>query len=606
MSNAYPPRFKGKGPGLVPKVSTQAGKLLKDDGTWATQALELQGEVAGGSIAAATGFDPGDFFYINASGGGFTAGKWAISDGTNWIEVDSIAGLLPAASQAEVNAGTVTGKYVDPATLHGYVEPQLAARAPSSGLHFPAASVSAYARAAAVDVSGSDVFLRFVGVYPTHTTGLGESIIELIGDASPANNRIQLYTLGAPSLSLNIRDTASNTSVLIADTSALEGMWCDMVLTIDASTYAYTLYNLGQVIASGTLSAGQQAAYTAITGIAFFNVGGRSGSYGSSGVRARVEYGNVALTADEVATLHAYGWAALPQYIGAATGDARITSVGRNSDFAEATSDWAILGSSAGVTLNTTETAGALYYYTTGTGTAIRRFGLDMTYVTTPPTAGKQVTLVINASAAHSDLTVSLLDAGSVSVGLSAQSVKVGTNVYRFTCTGTAAVLRFESATTGITRLSSVLLNVGLQGSWDFSTGAGYQQRDLSGAGNRMLLTTTGVSRLVSDERLTVVHDFAFSGTTPLQMLGQPVIPDLNWRLDFITAESDTGVNINMGNASGGSQLVASEALTANTPKELTIVSGARLPTTLNVWGQSSATANVRVAAVYSKINTQA
>lgn len=128
MSFAYPPRFKGKGPGLVPKVSTQAGKLLKDDGTWATQALELQGEVAGGSIAAATGFDPGDFFYINASGGGFTAGKWAISDGTNWIEVDSIAGLLPAASQAEVNAGTVTGKYVDPATLHGYADPQLAAK----------------------------------------------------------------------------------------------------------------------------------------------------------------------------------------------------------------------------------------------------------------------------------------------------------------------------------------------------------------------------------------------------------------------------------------------------------------------------------------------
>lgn len=34
MSNIYPPVFKGKGQGLVPKVGTQTGKHLSDDGTW--------------------------------------------------------------------------------------------------------------------------------------------------------------------------------------------------------------------------------------------------------------------------------------------------------------------------------------------------------------------------------------------------------------------------------------------------------------------------------------------------------------------------------------------------------------------------------------------
>ncbi len=130
MTQLTPAQFKGRGAGLVPRVGTQAGKLLKDDGTWATQALEMQGEVAGGSIAAASGFDPGDFFYINATAGGFTEGKWAISNGSSWVEVDSISGLLPAASQSEVDGGTVTGKYVDPATLAGNVRPQFAARTP--------------------------------------------------------------------------------------------------------------------------------------------------------------------------------------------------------------------------------------------------------------------------------------------------------------------------------------------------------------------------------------------------------------------------------------------------------------------------------------------
>jgi len=182
--------------------------------------------------------------------------------------------------------------------------------------------------------------------------------------------------------------------------------------------------------------------------------------------------------------------------------------------------------------------------------------------------------------------------------GDSFTNIGAGSNAtgVEFTATGTTATTYTNGST---------VTGIGVAGSWDFNDGAGYQQRDLSGGKRPMTLSTTGVQRLVPGETLVVIHDFSFSGTTSLQMTGQAVLPDLDWRLNFLTIETDTDVNITAGNVSSGTQLVTSEAVTADTPKELTIVAGSRIPTTANVWFTSSATATAKVVAHYSKIQTQ-
>lgn len=138
MSALYPPVFRGLGPGLVPRVSAQSGRVLLDDGSWVSFPLNFLGSVAGGSVPAADSVNAGDAYYVSSTGGSYTEGDWIVSNGTAWSVVDftslaplastTVPGRIEIATQAEGDAGTAADRAVPPTVLHGFALPRFAAR----------------------------------------------------------------------------------------------------------------------------------------------------------------------------------------------------------------------------------------------------------------------------------------------------------------------------------------------------------------------------------------------------------------------------------------------------------------------------------------------
>lgn len=472
----------------------------------------------------------------------------------------------PAADDYEVLDGATNGTRK---ILASRRESMLAARPPSSGLHITA--TGAQRTTHAVRALGTGNFSFDLSIPVMGAVGPAAAIWY---SAASGNNRVQVRLSTGRVLSLRFTDGSGTETDYTLGTYALTvGGSHDLSLAADRAGNA-VLYDFGAEVASVDISAAATIELAASA---------TAGLYGAFlGVVDRPRLWNVALDDTEESTVFARGPAGLPLYVYAA--GARLRYI---TDFSSST-NWSLAGGS-------TISSGKLNI--PDAGSAYTSFGTGLTDF-------------LKGAIATFTVTVDSITAGNLTYfngsGYIPFAAAPGTYTITFTAVGIVAALIFKSVGGDVVADDFSFTSRGLSGSWVFDgTGAGYQERDLSGAGNPMLLTTTGVSRLAPSNTVRVVHDFAFSGTTPLQATGQSVLPDLNWRLDWITAESDTSVNTNFGNVSAGSQIVAAEALTANTPKELTIVSSARIPTTLNLWGQSSATANVRITAQYTRISTQ-
>lgn len=136
-SAIYPPTFKGGQPGLVGRGDA-SGKLYRDDGTWVTGLGNYSGELAGGSVPA-TSTSAGDWYVINTAGTSqsitWAVGDIAIYEGTsgNWSQVAGTGWGVPQATQTNMDDGDAD-VYADPEVIHGYVNPQFAARAPRQGV----------------------------------------------------------------------------------------------------------------------------------------------------------------------------------------------------------------------------------------------------------------------------------------------------------------------------------------------------------------------------------------------------------------------------------------------------------------------------------------
>lgn len=132
MSELYPPVFKGKAPGLVPK-SEQAGKILRDDG-WVTALGNFISDLDGGSVPA-TSTAAGDWYAISTAGTSqsitWAVGDIAIYEGTsgNWSKIPGASWGVAQASQSDMDDGAAD-KYADPEVIHGYTNPRFASRAP--------------------------------------------------------------------------------------------------------------------------------------------------------------------------------------------------------------------------------------------------------------------------------------------------------------------------------------------------------------------------------------------------------------------------------------------------------------------------------------------
>lgn len=106
--------------GLAPQpLAGDEAKFLRGDATFAAQAINFIGGVAGASVPA-TATTKGDFYIITAAGTSqsktWAIGDWAIYNGSSgsWTQQTTPAGF---ASNAETLAGALTSKAVTPASL---------------------------------------------------------------------------------------------------------------------------------------------------------------------------------------------------------------------------------------------------------------------------------------------------------------------------------------------------------------------------------------------------------------------------------------------------------------------------------------------------------
>jgi hypothetical protein len=117
-----------------------------------------------------------------------------------------------------------------------------------------------------------------------------------------------------------------------------------------------------------------------------------------------------------------------------------------------------------------------------------------------------------------------------------------------------------------------------------WNEGGGYQAHDISGNGNHLRLPTSGTDWLnPTQTSKRILSKTATSGNEQLE--GQSIIPT-DWQITHVRARCLTGTpNVTLGNVSGGTQIVASVALTSSW-QVLTIV--APITTTANLWANAN------------------
>jgi hypothetical protein len=309
------------------------------------------------------------------------------------------------------------------------------------------------------------------------------------------------------------------------------------------------------------------------------------------GTIQHVEWINVALTAAEVSLLHRFGWAALPQYVHEG-GAGQLTLVAAvNGTGVRAYEVFSAVGTT-GFDAATTVADGA-----NGAGWLRSGLGVGKVY-------DFRYNLTLNSGTAPVvGIRAGVGSASPVATVVSATN-STGANRAVFIPNATTAFVAIVDAAQNadLEVRDAVISAVGLCGRWIFDgSGAGFQERDRSGGRRPLLLTTTGVQRLKSGDRIQVTATVAHTGAGNLQITGQAVLPDLGWRLVAVTAKASANVTIQAGNASGGAQIVGSTALTANTLTPLTLASGASKPSTVNAWSNASAAADVQYSLIYER-----
>jgi len=512
-------------------------------------------------------------------------------------------------------------RYITPVVIDGLQGPAHAARSPAGGLVFGGSASRALTEKAGPNVYGGDWFQRWRVVTPATRDGVSRQIGGLYGSASNDNNRVGLRLAASGyAFQAEVRDSSATRTVALTTLAAATAY--DLWLVFVHGTKSWTLYANGveAPLASGTFSGDVASAYDAISALQYVQVGNSFAGNGQSDCTILAcEYGNVALTGAEVAAVSKFGWSALTQYVHAEGGGRVIYegdySVGTGG--ASVTGNVSLAGNQDGVTDGTTSFDDCLMG--TPTGSSSSRFSFPAASAIGRErkllrTEGRVYVPATNATVDRVVIQRTTVQGGNIIIPATAELGKNGWESWSATYFGawpgaagqTPGVWLYSGTTnTSLTPGDVVYVRdvkfttLGLCGSWDFSEGAGYQQRDLSGGGVPMLLSASGVERLAAGDFLQVKATAAHASANNQQILGQAILPDLGWRLQSIVAVSDADVTVDVGNASGGSQIVAAAALTAGVPADLAIVAGAAVPTTVNLWSASSGAANVTYTATY-------
>ena len=142
----------------------------------------------------------------------------------------------------------------------------------------------------------------------------------------------------------------------------------------------------------------------------------------------------------------------------------------------------------------------------------------------------------------------------------------------------------------------SALVAIGETAALDLSDGGGFQPKNsrAENGSSQWSMSTTGIT-WTQPNRIgkTILASLAASASAQ-QMTGASVIPS-GWEIIRIRAKAASGTpNIIVGNATGGSQIVASEAL-STTWKALTLVGGIHIASTTNLWATLSSAVVVEI-----------
>jgi len=435
--------------------------------------------------------------------------------------------LADSATQPGDNVSTLTNDsgYLTTALAN----PQFAARSPDSGIVFSGTNASK-GLATAVALGTGDWYLRAKIRVPTSDPSAIRNIIGLSSDGVTASSAVtgdailgfnttgQLYVAAGSS---GGAVSAVGTDIV----ATYPGAVLDLVMVRVADTVAVYINGL----ADSMTESGAGTWDAASSGYALLAAASASNTLATTILAA--EYGNVALTAAEVLTLHRFGWAALPQYLLAAGAQADVIAGW------DLTSGWQAL---VGGTIDDANSFTSASYG-------------DGVYLNNPSwlVRGKEYLITYDFTSTGPSVQIMFGNSQNLVTGLvgAVRVVSDKSDSFRLRILG--------AGTVDINTLT--VAAIGVAGSWDFSTGAGYQQRDLSGGKRPMTLSTTGLQRLRPDRQGEVTGSLTWADTHEVKsLLGQEALP-ANAIIDaitFVATAGSTGDGITIGTTTDPDQFV--------------------------------------------------
>jgi hypothetical protein len=168
-----------------------------------------------------------------------------------------------------------------------------------------------------------------------------------------------------------------------------------------------------------------------------------------------------------------------------------------------------------------------------------------------------------------------------------------------FTATSTTLGVKNLSAPSRTLYFDNVeLLDLGAAADLDFAAGVGYQAQDRTQSRAHAVIGSTGVEHAVAKRRGEIRGRTSTSGNQ--QLLGATCIPT-NARIAAINITSDGSVTVNIGNASGGSQIASGVSVVSGKNEVGTFAS--RYSSTGAVWVNSTGTANLDFCVWYDVVD---
>jgi hypothetical protein len=530
----------------------------------------FKGGVAGASVPA-TSTAAGDYYRITSAGTSqsktWTTGDLAIYNGSSGSWTQIAGNVQDAASVAA----------------------QRNALAPAQGLSFDGTASAPFTLTSTPTGARSGALIAQI---PTSNPPANRAMLGLGGDW-PSAYSFSLYINPSGQLCLTqfgASGSDSITAYLNANmVTTYGGQWVAITYTID-SAGVLLLYINGAAAAFTSITQGSPPTFAVTLGSTAGRLGAsNSGAYFHVGGLRLIGIENRALSAAEVLALYQTGTPASADF-NTASNSAINTSSAVNGVAGSSLFDTTFSGVSASG-FTAVQAAGAYAAasfqpsFTVSPGQIIR-----VTYTATVTTGTVNLTLMNSAVAGISNLA----------------AVTTGTRTVELIAVAYSATARVIFGAVGASNFvvsSVVIVRAGLLLAPDpTEPGIGFQAHDMSGNKADILLPTSGVSWVIPSGRFQIARATS-DGTTTAQQLGGGTIIPAQVQLLRIRARSTAGTpSITLGSSSGGSQFVASVAL-STAWKDLTIALTGGLNATASALWMTASTANaVEVQASYEQL----